>query len=76
MRLNNLVKPIEEMSDEELHNLLIDIRRRKTVERPATKKREQKTEKRQTRAKVSSLEKMLEKLSPDERAELLKQLEA
>ena len=76
MRLNDLVKPIEEMSEDELHALLMDIRRRKTIERPATKARVQKAEKKEGRVKVSSVEKMLAKLSPQEREELLKQLEA
>lgn len=75
MRLHDLVKPITEMSDEELHAYLLEIRRRKSVERPATIKREKKAERKSAKAKVSSMDKILSQLSPEERETLLKELE-
>lgn len=75
MQLKDLVKPIDQMSDDELLERLREIRHRKTVERPAAKARVEKAEKKQSRSRMTAMDKMLAALSPEEQAELMKSLE-
>jgi len=75
MQLKDLVKPIDKMSDEELLERLREIRHRKTVERPAAKARVEKAEKKQSRGRMSAMDKLLAALTPEEQAELMKSLE-
>ena len=72
MQLGDLVKPIEEMTDEELRERLQGIRHRQTVERPASKARTVKKEKKETRKKLNPIQKLLGELTPEQIEELLK----
>jgi hypothetical protein len=74
VQLNDLVKPIEEMTDEELKQRLFDLRHRREVEKPAAKARVKKAEKKESKKKVSAAEKLLADLSPEDLAALLKEL--
>lgn len=76
MQLNNLIQPLEDMSDEELKQRLFDLRHRRETERPVAKKKMQKAAKKASNKKVSSAEKMLANLSPEELAALMKELGA
>lgn len=75
MRLKDLVKPLGQMSDEELMEHLRQVRHRRTVEKPATRARVERAEKKVSRGRLSTLEKTLSALTPEQRAELMKQLE-
>ncbi len=75
MQLKDLVKPISEMSDEELHEHLRQIRHRRQVERPAAKARVERVERKESRGRLSALDKLLEGLSDQEKAQLLLNLE-
>lgn len=75
MQLKDLVKPIDQMNDEELLERLRHIRHRRTVERPVAKAKEAKEQKRASRGRMSALDKALEALSPEDRATLMKSLE-
>lgn len=74
MQLQNLIKPIEEMTDEELKERLFDIRHRREYEKPAAKARVKKAEKKESKKKVSAAEKLLANLSPEDLAALLSEL--
>lgn len=74
MQLHNLVQPIEGMSDEELRARLIELRRRRETERPKAAKAAKKSEGKESRKKVTSAEKLLADLSPEQLALLLTQL--
>lgn len=79
MKLADLQKPMEDMSDEELLERLREIRHNRFVERPAAKKHEeQEAEKAarpaRTRAK-SAVEKLVANLTPEQREALMKQLQ-
>jgi hypothetical protein len=74
MQLGDLVKPIEDMTDEELRERLHGIRHRQTVERPATQARAAKKQKKEVKKKLSPLSKMLDQLSPEELEQLLKDM--
>lgn len=69
-----LVKPMDEMSDEELREHLINIHRRREIERPAAKAKVAKAKERQAKPKMSAAEKLLANLSPEELAALMKEL--
>lgn len=74
MQLSDLVKPIEDMSDEELKKRLFDIRHRRETERPVAKAKAKKAATKKSNKKVSEAEKMLADLTPDEIMELMKEL--
>lgn len=79
MKLKDLVKPLDEMSDEELHERLRNIKHNRSVERPAVKKRaadeKVKEEGRARRVAKSKVDKIVDKMSDDQRADLIKQLQ-
>lgn len=74
MKLPDITKTIDQLSDEELHEKLRQIRHNREVARPASKKRVEKSEAKTARKNVSKAERLLEDLSPEERDELIKQL--
>ena len=73
--LTDLIKPLDDLTDEELADRLYEIRKRKTVERPAAKKRAKKAAKKESKKTMSAAERALSELSPEELEELLKGLE-
>ena len=76
MRLNQLVKPISEMSDDELLTRLREVRRNREVVRPAAKQIVERVEKKASNKKLAGIQGLLEGMSPEDKAALLKQLEA
>jgi reverse gyrase len=68
-RLNRLRKPIEDMSDDELHDLVRHIRsdRKLTKERPSTKRAVARTKDKSKTALIS----LLDSMTPEEVAALL-----
>lgn len=78
MKLTDLQKPIEEMSDQELLERLRTIRHNRFTEKPAVKKREaeatEKEERKATKKQTSKIDKLLSGMSPEQMAALLKQL--
>lgn len=74
MRLEHLVKPIEEMTDEELLERLHAVRHRREVAKPVAKKKAQVAATKQSRKKVIAAEKLLEGLSPEQLDALLKEM--
>lgn len=74
-QIYSLVKPLDEMSDEELREHLIQLRRRREVERPAAKAVKQKAIEKKNKPKMSAAEKLLSSLSPEDLAALMKELE-
>lgn len=75
MQLKNLVKPLDQLTDEELHERLRQVRHNREVVRPAAAKRTERAETKKSRGKVSAIEKLLAGLSDEDRAKLLSQLE-
>ena len=75
MRLDDITPNMETMSDEELRQLLTDVRRNRTVDRPAAKKRKSKAVKKAAKAKTTGLKKLLENMSDAEKAALIAKLE-
>ena len=75
MQLGDLVKPIEEQTDEELKARLFELRHRREHERPAAKDRVKKAVKKESRKKVTAVEKLLAGLDPTELEALLKGME-
>lgn len=76
MQLLDLVKPIDQMTDDELKESLKALRHRRTVERPALAKHKAKAEKKEAAPKVAKVKNLLAGLSPEDMATLLKQLGA
>lgn len=65
-QLTDLVKPIEEMSEEELKQRLYDLRHRREVVRPAAKARAKKVQWTESKKVVKAAEKLLDNLSAEE----------
>jgi hypothetical protein len=80
MKLHELVKPLDEQTDEELIERLRQIRHRRHVERPAVKKRQADADVvkkgRATRKSGTQLDKILSALTDEQRAALIEQLKS
>jgi len=76
MQLMHLVKPLEEMTDEELRARLHELRHRRDVERPAAKAHVKKEKKKVARKEANAAEKLLAELTPEQLAMLMKELGA
>lgn len=74
MRLSDLVKSISTMSTEELLAHVDKIRRNKYIDKPAKEKHEADAEKKSTRKKMSTVDKLINGMSDEDRAALLKSL--
>lgn len=75
MKIEGLVKTIDQMTDAELMERVQQLRHSRETVRPAAAKHVERAETKTSRRKVSSVEKLLEGLSEEERASLLTQLE-
>lgn len=75
MRLENLIKPITQMTDEELLEHLRQIKQRRTVERPAHRAHVERAEKKTARAKGKKIDTVLGTLTEEERLRLIEQLQ-
>lgn len=75
MQLDDLVKPLRELSSEELEKRLFDLRHRREQSGASRKTREKKQARKDTTKSVGSVEKLLDGLSPEELAALLATLE-
>jgi len=74
VQLKDLVKPIDQQTDDELLARLREIRHRREIIRPAARKHVERAETKASRGKVASTEKLLENLTDDERETLLAKL--
>lgn len=74
MKLEDLVKPIDQLTDEELLERLRGIRNNRMVLRPAAKAHSDRAEKKETRKKVDKVTDMFANLSAADKEALIKQL--
>jgi len=75
MQLKDITMKIEDMTVEQLQEHLRKIRHRRTVERPVAKAKAAKVETKKSRVRMTAVDKLLAKLSPEDQAELIKSLE-
>lgn len=75
MRLSDLTKNVSNMSDEELRAHVQSIRQNKYVLKPAVKKRQDDVVKKEKNTGVRTFNKMLNGLTDEQKAALLKSLE-
>ena len=78
MKLPDLRKTIEQMSDEELLEALRQSRHRRTIERPAVAQRKERAQTKERRSAASILQRKLQKafagMSAEDQAKLIKEL--
>jgi len=74
MQLKDLVKPIDQQTDEELLARLRIVRHNREVLRPAAMKRAERKDTKVSRAKATATEKLLDNLTEAEREQLLAKL--
>lgn len=74
MQINQLIKPIDEMSDEELRDRIRELRHRRETVRPAAKARVERAVKKQSIKKQTQTEQLLASLSPEQLAALISSL--
>lgn len=74
MQLEHLVKPLDQMSDDELMELLRQKRHNRTVARPAGKARAKRAERKGQQGRVSKVENLLAGLSEEQKRQLLLEL--
>lgn len=75
MQLADLVKPIDQQTDEELLERLREIRNNRNTVRPAAKAHAKRAAKKGQQGRVKKVEDLLEGLTPEQIAELLSELE-
>lgn len=75
MKLADITKPIDLMTDDELIEKLRQVRHNRETIRPARAKIIEKAATKITRAKTKKTEDLFDKLTPEERAKLIAQLE-
>lgn len=79
MQLLNLVKPLEQMTEDELLEHIRKMRHNRSIARPAAKRHseraEVKTERKASKKRMNTLESALGQLTEAEREALIKQLE-
>ncbi len=71
MQILDLVKPLDQMTDEELQARVREIRHRRETARPVAKAKAERAEKKETRAAVGKVDKLVTNMSPEERAKLI-----
>lgn len=71
MQLKDLVKPISEMTNEELIEHLRQVRQRRSVERPAHRAHVERAEKKVARAKGKKVDTVIGKLTDEERLKMI-----
>lgn len=74
MQLADLVKPIEDCTDEELLERLRHIRNNRNAVRPAAKAHAKRAAKKGQLGRMSTVEKLLAGMSPEERAAIIAEL--
>jgi hypothetical protein len=74
MQLDQLVDPIEGMSDDDLRERLKALRNRRTTVRPAAKKRQERDAKKGTVTKINKIAGLFEGLSEEDREAIIKSL--
>lgn len=74
MQMNDLIKPIEDMSDEELMESLRTLRHRRSVERPAAAKKVKKAKEKGKTTRINKTADMFAGLSASEKEEIIKAL--
>lgn len=75
MQIHDLVKPIDQLTDDELYEHIRLVRHRREVARPAAKARVARAEKKETRAKTSKVTNLVANMSPEDRAALIAALQ-
>lgn len=74
MQLDQLVKPMDDMTDEELLERLRQIRHNRTVIRPAALAHKKKAVTKGSQGRVSKLANLTAELTPEQKAALIAQL--
>lgn len=74
MQLVDIVKPIEDQTDEELLERLRVIRNNRNTIRPAAKSHAKRAAKKGQLGRMSAVEKLLSGMSPEERAAIMAEL--
>lgn len=74
MQLQDLIKPLDEMSDEELRDRLREIRHNRTKAKPATANRTKRAAKVGGQGRLNEVTDMFANLSDEDRQALIKQL--
>lgn len=78
MQIQDIVRPIDQLSDEELFERIREVRQRRQVDRPAAKARveraERKTVRREGTAAVNKITNVLDSMSDADRLKLIKLL--
>ena len=74
MKLHQLIKPIDQCSNDELIERLRTVRHNREVARPVAKRKEAIAEKKTSRAKVTKADKLVDSLTDEQKQALLEQL--
>jgi len=74
MRLTDLVKPIDQCTEEELLERLRYVRHNREIARPVAAKVAERAERKSSGKRMSTLEKLVEGMSESDRAKLIESL--
>jgi hypothetical protein len=71
MQMQDLIKPLDQLTDEELQERIREIRHSRTVTRPAAQKHKEKAVKVKAKKETSKVDALLKNLSPEQIQQLL-----
>lgn len=71
MQLENLVKPLDQMTEEELHQRIRELRNNRNTVRPAAQNHTKRAAKKGAQKRISKVEKLLQGMSRDDLIKLL-----
>jgi len=71
MQMRDLIKPLDQLTDEELQERIREIRHSRTVTRPAAQKHKDKAVKVKAKKETSKVDSLLKKMSPEQIKQLL-----
>jgi len=74
VQIHNLVKSLDQLSDDELLARLQQVRHNREVARPVAKRKAASVAKKEGAARTKKISKLLDGLSDDDRAKLIEQL--
>ena len=74
MQTIDIIKPISQMTDEELMEKLRTVRHNREVSRPVARKKAEVAEKKTTRKKISAIDKVVDTMTDEEKRKLIELL--
>lgn len=71
MQIHDLITPIDKQTDEQLLERIRQMRHRRETARPVAKAKAERADRKETRTRATKVDKVVDSMSPEERAKLI-----